>query len=273
MRVFFKDSSVKELTNLVNRYKSGTYDLTMSSTNYIYIATDFPLNHLFVKLGTVVNLVPSTMSVSYWSGKTWTPVVHLNDYTNGFSNSGFVEFTPNRNSNWNLDTTSGNGNQVTGLESITVYDQYWTRISFSVSLTPAVDVEYIGNVFSDDDDLYAEFPLFNDSNFLTCFEAGKTTWEEQHVKAAELIIQDLVRKNIIIGAEQLLDRNILRPAAVSKVAEIIFNAFGKDYVDQLNRSKNEFINRMDLSKYIVDINNNAIKDTKENAANQGWLTR
>lgn len=273
MRVFFKDSVITEITNKVNRYKSGTYDLTIVPGNYIYIATDFPLSHLYVKLGAIVNAVSANMSIQYWSGKAWSNAVNINDYSESFSQSGFIEFTPDRRASWDMDDTNGGNNQVTGLETITVYDQYWTRISFSASLTTNIAIEYIGSMFSNDDDLYAEYPLFNDSNFLECFENGKTTWEEQHVKAADLIVQELIRKNIIIGSEQILDRNILMPAAVCKVAEIIFNAFGKDYVDQLQRCKEEFKNRIDLSKFVVDINNNAIKDAKENEATQGWLSR
>ena len=81
------------------------------------------------------------------------------------------------------------------------------------------------------------------------------------------------RKNIIFGSEQILDKSILIPASVSKVAEIIFNSFGNDYVDQLNRARAEYDKRMDLSRFIVDDNNNAIKDHYEIKNSQGWLSR
>jgi len=273
MRAFFKSGSVTEITKQVNSYKSETYSLSMTDSDYIYLSFDFPTNHFFVKMGSVVNTVNSNMSIDYWTGQGWEPVVHKNDYTEALSSSGMVEFTPNRQSSWNIGSTNSSGSNITGLESITVYDQYWVRISFSADLDPSINLNYIGNVFSSDEDLFSEFPVFNDSNFLTGFETGKTTWEEQHVKAADLIIQDLKRKNVIVGKEQLLDISILAPASVCKVAEIIFNAFGKDYVEQLNRAKAEYATRIDLSKFLVDVTNDGIKDLGENTVSQGWLSR
>jgi hypothetical protein len=274
MRVFFKDgNNVLEITKQINKYKSDVYSLTMTSSDAIYIATDFPMNHLFVKMGAALNEQSSSMIIDYWSGQGWSPVVHTNDYSEAFSQSGFIEFTPDRYSSWIMASTNSNGQLVTGLESVIVYDKYWTKISFTNDLTAAIDLEYIGNIFSEDDDLFSEFPLFNDSTFLNCFENGKTTWEEQHVKAADLIIQDLKRKNVIIGSEQLLDRSILLPASVCKVAEIIFNAFGKDYTEQLDRAKNEYSKRIDLSKFSVDSNNNGIEDAFDIGIVQGWVSR
>lgn len=274
MRVFFKDgSNIQEITKQINKYKSDTYMLTMTSSDAIYIASDFPLNHFFIKVGAVVNESPSEMIIDYWSGQGWTPVVNKNDYTEAFSQSGFVEFTPDRDVSWTCESSSYGSNSVQGLESIVVYDKYWLKISFTNNLDPSIDLEWLGNLFSQDDDLFSEFPIFNDQTFLTAFETGKTNWEEQHVKAAELIIQDLKKKNVIFGAEQILDQNVFLPSSVCKVAEIIFNAFGKDYQDQLNGARNEYMKRIDLSKYLIDKNNNGIEDAVDVVSFEGWLSR
>jgi len=100
-----------------------------------------------------------------------------------------------------------------------VYDKYWVRISFDLTLGATCALSFIGNKFSDDTDLFYEYPIFNSSNFLTAFKSGKTDWEEQHVKAAELIIDDLQKKSVIIGAGQILDRKKFIGASVCKVAE------------------------------------------------------
>jgi hypothetical protein len=274
MRIFFKDvSNVIEITKQINTYKSDTYMFTMNSTDAIYIASDFPLNHFFVKMGTVLNESPSEMIIDYWSNQGWLPVVNKNDYTEAFSQSGFVEFTPDRDHHWLRENTNSSGQSVQGLESIVVYDKYWTRIQFTNSLDAGIELEWIGSKFSDDDDLFSEYPIFNDSTFLTSFESGKIDWEEQHVKAANLIIQDLKKKNVIIGPEQVLDRSIMLPASVCKTAEIIFNAFGKDYNEQRLAARNEYDRRIDLSAYAVDTNNNGILDAVDVQMKQGWLSR
>jgi hypothetical protein len=274
MRVFFKEgSNVLEISKQINRYKSDTYLMSLSTSDGIYIASDYPLNHFYIKMGAVKNESPSNVIIDYWSASGWNPVVHQNDYTEAFSQSGFIEFTPDRDASWTLSNSNSNGQNITGLENITVYDKYWTRITVDADLDDNIELEFIGNIFSDDEDLFSEFPIFNDSNFLSCFESGKTDWQEQHVKAADLIIQDLKRKGIIMGPEKILDRDVLLPASVCKVAEIIFNAFGKEYEDQIKRARNEYDKRLDLSNYLVDTNNNGIMEAVDVSYKQGWLSR
>jgi hypothetical protein len=247
--------------------------MSLATSDAIYIGSDFPLNHLYVKMGAVVNDINSVIAIHYWDGSNWISAVNVNDYTYAFSQSGFIEFTPDRDEQWLMESTNSSGQFVTDLQTVTVYDKYWLRITVSVTLKNNVELQWIGNKFSEDEDLFAEYPIFNDSTFLTSFETGKTSWEEQHIKAADLIIQDMKRKNIILGSEQILDRDILTPASVAKVAEIIFNAFGSDYVEQRQHAKEEYSRRIDLSKYGVDTNNNAIVDAADVRYSQGWLSR
>lgn len=274
MRIFFKESSnITEVTKQINKYKSDTYLMSMGTSDALYIAGDFPFNHLYIKMGDVVNDINSSIIIDYWDGTNWVSAVSINDYTYAFSQSGFIEFTPDRDEQWLRESSKASGESITGLESITVYDKYWMRITVSANLKNNIELHWIGNKFSDDDDLYSEFPLFNDNTFLTSFESGKMNWEEQHVKAAELIIQDLKRKNVILGKEQILERDILMPASVAKVAEIIFNAFGRDYAENKLSAKEEYLRRIDLSKYVVDTNNNGITDAVDVPYSQGWLSR
>jgi len=274
MRIFIKEgSAIKEVSKTLNSYTSGTTIATITSMDAIYLAVDFPMNHFYLKMGTVLNAESSVMSVQYWNGEDWISSVHVNDYTDALSNSGMVEFTPDRDEAWMRDDTNDNGNEITDLESIKVYDKYWIKIKFSASLTAAIELLWIGILFSTDSDLFSEFPIFNDSSFMLAFKVGKTSWEEQHVKAAELIIQDLKRRNVIIGPEQILEYNLLLPASVCKTAEIIYNAFGNDYLSQRDSARAEYKQRCDLSKFILDTNNNGIIDHYEVSESQGWMSR
>lgn len=274
MRIFFKDGpQITEITKQINSYKSDTYLMTLTPSDAIYIATDFPMNHLFIKMGYNANVVNASLSVHYYGSQGWAASVNTNDYTNCFLKSGFVEFTPNKDVPWLLSNTNSNGQSVDGLEGVTVYEQYWTKLTVNQSLTENIELEYIGHKFSEDEDLFSEFPIFNDSSFLAGFEAGKTNWEEQAIKAADLIIQDLIKKSVIIGPEQILNRNVLLPASVCKVAEIIFNAFGRDYVEQRLLAKEEYARRLDLSRYVVDQNNNGVIEPVDVRFKQGWLSR
>jgi hypothetical protein len=274
MRVFHKaGSDIVEISKQVGRYNTAPYEISYTAGDFIYLAVDFPMNHFWVKIGDVNNDISAEMSVHYWSNNEWVEVVDLNDETVAFASSGFVSFTPNRDEPWEKESSNYSGESVDGLEDIVVYDKFWVRISFDQTLTSDVELKFIGSVFSSDDDLYSEYPIFNDSNFKTAFASGKTNWEEQHCVASELIIQDLKRKNVILGKEQILERSILVPASVSKVAELLFNAFGRDYNDSREAAKNNYDKRIDLSQYIIDKNSDGIPDPKEITHRQGWLSR
>lgn len=264
MRIFCNNF---EITKEVERYDSKVYLLNYNLGDYIYIASDFPFNHIYFKMGAVKNTGAAGMKVEYYS-TSWNEVVELRDDTEGLTKDGFIEFTPNRNFGWAQAVDSS----LTGQATV-VYYKYWTRISFDDSLSADIELSFVGNKFSDDEDLFSEFPVFNDANFLSAFKSGKTSWEEQHIKAAELIIQDLQKKQIIIAKEQILDRKKFIGASTYKTAEIIFTAFGNDYQEQRKIAKEEYSKRLDLSQYSVDLNASGAIEPNEIYVRSGWMSR
>lgn len=264
MRILFKNT---EITKEIGRIDSSSYVMSYEVGDFIYVASDFPFNHLFIKMGAVKNAINANMKIEYYGSNQWEDAVELRDETNALKSDGFVEFTPNKDRGW-----SSEDSEDVGVTKV-LYDKYWTRISFDVDLTESIAISYIGHKFSDDTDLFSEYPIFNDSGFLTSFQAGKTTWEEQHVKAADIIIQDLQKKNVIIAPEQILDRNKFIGAAVCKTAEIIYMAFGNDYLEQRRAAREEYSQRLNLSQYNVDANGDGILSKPEITTRQGWLSR
>jgi hypothetical protein len=266
MRIFHGN---KEITKEISRTDSLSYSMTYLSGEYIYIASDFPFNHLYIKMGAIKNATPASMTVEYNASSGWNSIVELRDETLALSQDGYVEFTPNRDNSWPRLYSS----QDVPNTSVIVYDKYWTRVSFDANLDSPVEISFIGNKFSDDEDLYLEYPVFDDSVFLTAFKAGKSDWEDQCIRASEVIVADLIRKNVIVSAEQILDRKVFTSACVCKTAEMIFTSFGNDYEEQRKLAKSEYASRMDLSRYKVDNNNNAILDVGDVKNSQGWLSR
>lgn len=264
MRIFHDNV---EITKELIRLNGVHVDIDYVLGDFIYIATDLPFNHFYLKIAAPANNVPASMKVEYY-GTKWNEVVDLKDETNAFFNDGFVEFTPNRDDSWSSVDTSAD----LGLTKI-VYDKYWVRISFDATLKANCELSFLGNKFSDDIDLFHEYPIFNNADFLAAFEVGKGDWEVQHVKAAEIIIQDLIKKRVIIAPEQILDRRKFIGASVCKTAEIIYTAFGNDYLEQKKEAVAEYSRRLDISQYSVDGNNDAILDPVESQVRQGWLSR
>lgn len=264
MRIFHDDL---EITKDLIKLDEAHVDISYVLGDFIYIASDLPFNHFYLKHAPPANNIPATMKVEYY-GSSWNEVVDLKDETNAIFTDGYIEFTPNRNAGWTRASSSADF----GLGKI-VYDQYWIRISFSATLKTNCELSFLGNKFSDDTDLFHEYPIFNNADFLMAFETGKSNWEGQHIKAAEIIIADLIKKRVIVAPEQILDRRKFIGASVCKVAEIIYTAFGNDYLEQKKEASNEYHRRLDISQYSTDTNANAILEPVELQTRQGWLSR
>jgi hypothetical protein len=273
-RVIYSDNGVlSDFSTELNKYKSGTSTINLvAAQDYLYIGSRLPFNNLYIKMDTL-NTNPSVMTVEYWDGDTWASVVELIDETSGFTSSGYITFAPDRNSSWTLDDTNYDTATITGLENITIYNMHWIRLSFSVNFSSGTKIQWLGTLLSEDNDLYAEFPDFSKTSVKTSFEAGKTSWEEQAVRASSLLVEDLIDNGIIIDAGQILIRSDYKNANVQKTAELIYSAFGDDFVDQKAAAQAEYKRRLDKKIHRVDKNNNAIEDQVEIKNESGFLKR
>jgi hypothetical protein len=270
--LYSNNGTIEDFSVALSSYSQGSKTFTyVAGEDYLYIGSRLPFNHIYFKFS-----APSSNSVSmnveYYDGNAWVSAVEVIDETSGFTQSGFVQFTPDRQTGWQQRSTNYGGETVEGLESVNIYDLYWTRMSFSGNLTAAT-ITWVGNLFSNDSDLGTEYPDLVRPNTLTSFKAGKTNWEEQHVRAAQILVDDLVNKGIVCGAGQILDWREFTNASIHKVAEIAFNAFGDDYVDNTIAARKEYNERLSKRFYRVDKNNNAVEERVEMHRPVGYFTR
>lgn len=273
-RALFSDNgTLSDFSRAVDDYKVGTKVVpVIASEDAIYIGSRLPFNHLFFKLKTP-NTATSALNAKYWDGNSWQSFVEMIDETDGFKQSGFVNFTPDRNKPWLMSSTNYGGQTIPELSSVVIYDLYWIKFTFTVDLDLTTELQWIGNLFSSDADLGGEYPDFVRPNVKTAFEAGKTTWEEQHAIAARILIDDLVNKDVIDDSAQILNRSDYTLAAVHKVAEIIANAFGDDYADQKKAAREEYSQRMKKRVQRVDVNKNGSEEVVERVNSTGWIGR
>lgn len=267
-RIFYSDNAILvDLSTTLNDYHNATYPISgfIAAQDAIYIGNSVPFNHVYFKLS-AYNTNSAIMSVSYWNGREWIAAAEVIDETSvvgkSFGQSGFVTWTPSKDELWSMDDTNYKSSTVTGLTSVVIYDQYWLKISFSANLS-AISLDWIGQKFSDDDTLGAEFPDLVRPAVMTAWETGKTSWEEQHVIAADIIGKDLMAKGLILEKGQILDRFDLDRPAVQKVAEIIYGGLGADYADQKAAARKEYDNRLNVALPKVDANMNGRIDSTE----------
>jgi hypothetical protein len=273
-RVFFSDNGIlRDISVNLNKYDEIESNITyVSGEDYIYIGSRLPFNSLFFKVITP-NELPSNMYVEVWDGDSWEFVNELIDETGAFSKSGYITFTPDRDDGWLMENTSADGGFIPGLETLKIYDKYWMRISFDADLSDPISLTWVGHVFADDLDLTSEYPDLGKSSVKSAFKAGKTNWEEQLVRASEVVIEDLMINRNIIDSSQILDRYDYRSATIQKCAEIIFNAFGDDFVDQKQRAREEYQRRLSIPTKKIDLNANAVEEVYEARNTQGWFSR
>lgn len=273
-RIFYSDNGIlRDLSVNLNKYDSieSEFDY-ISGEDYIYIGSRLPFNSLYFKVITQ-NEMPANMYVEVWDGENWEFVNELIDETGAFQKSGYITFVPDRDTGWNMEDTNSGGNIITGLDSLKIYDKYWMRISFDADLSSGVSLSWVGHLFADDSDIGSEYPDLAKASVKAAFKTGKTDWEEQLVRASEIVIEDLMINRVILDSSQLLDRYDYRSATIQKAAEIIFNAFGDDFVDQKQRAREEYQRRLSIPTKKIDTNNNAVEEPSESLHQQGWLSR
>jgi hypothetical protein len=273
--IYSKNGALQDASLVLNNFYSGTkaFDY-IAGQDYIYIGARMPFNHIYIKMGAVVNAVIScAIRVEYFDGVLWRDVVEVIDDTNQLTKSGVIQFTPNKRYSWTRRSTKDEGEVVAGLDTITIYDRYWLRISFTQDLTPAVEIDWVGNIFAEDMDLYGEFPEFAKAAFKAGFKLGKLDWFEQHAIAGKLVVDELSNLGVIQDKGQILDWRNFTLAAVSKCAEVIYNSMGDDYLDQRNSAREEFKARVSKRNALTDQNNDAIEQPDEVVNTTGWLSR
>ena len=275
-RILWKDgATLRDLSVELNNYRGQNVLFNYEVGDYLYIGTFLPFNHRHFELA-VPNAVQFATTVEYWNGDGWQAAVDIVDFSESFTKSGIIRFVPDdQKQNWASEQYSYDLPELAGTS---IYDKFWLRISFDQTLTATTELKHVGFKFSDDDMLYGRYPDLNNQRFRNNFEPTeplntKLDWTEQHFIAAEAIVRDMKRKQIIVSQDQILDFSLLSEASIHKVAEIIYAALGEAY--EANRLKvREYYNiALNQGKQPVDGNMNARLDSGERFNMSGRMSR
>jgi hypothetical protein len=272
------NGTLRDLSAALNDIHETTSTLALvAAEDFVYIGSKLPFNHRHFYVASP-NAAASVASVAIWDGSAWTAAVDVVDQTAvagaTLAQSGVISWRTERNASWSAAESTEDMTD-SGLTSLKIYDMYWVRLAFSGNLTGSTALQYVGHRFADDADLAAYYPDLVRSSMLTAFATGKTTWAEQHYVAAEEIIRALGRRNTIWTPDQLLAWEELTLAAVHKVAENIFFAFGKDYTEQRVEARNRYLEELGQS-LTVDEDEDGHEDeeeTRRESITQGTMVR
>ena len=183
---------------------------------------------------------------------------------NLLAQSGIISWSIDRNAAWSRESTT---EDITGLTDFKIYDKFWARLTLSATPSGSCAIKYIGAKFSSDSDLAIEYPELLRTSLLQQFDpndSSKADWNDQHLKAADVIISELKKKNVIISDAQILDWESLKLVSVHRVAMMIFSNLGKDYDSDFSKAKKEYQDRISrLNSFDVDRDLDGRQDIEE----------
>lgn len=240
---------VTDITSLVTDINNAGTSLTIDVADSIFIGTPLPFNALYLRLGTTLNTVDSSMSFSFWDASTFRAFLSTQDGTKiaakTLAKSGVVqlivkdEYMP----------CSNDSVYVTGIEIDGYYDLYWTKISFSVK-TSAVNLLYIGQLFLESDEaLYMEYPDLKADQYKKAFSASKVDFLDQRIIATDRVISELIAKNVVCNPESFMDWRVMKEAALHKTAELIYKSLGIKYKEDAIAANKSFVAALDVKKF------------------------
>lgn len=266
-RVLFNSTDISQS---VNDFRTGTAAFAYTTGGYLYIGSILPFNNLWFEMG-VANAVAANVSVDIWFGHSWAPAVDVLDWTGGLTGTGRLQWSTDINKGWDIEQYS---KDVTGLPTTSaIYNMYWLRLSWNATLTNTTTIKYIGQKFSEDIHLYSFYPDLNNSTVKTSFAASKTDWNEQHYMAVEHIVRDLRKSGLIISRGQILDYSLLMDASCHKVAEIVYQAFGDPYLEQLKLARASYKDTSQIKFLNLDRLPNGRLDPVERSLSTTFVTR
>jgi hypothetical protein len=258
-----------DLTTSLVDFRSGVSAFPYTSGQYLYVGSFMPFNNLWFEVGTA-NTNATTVSVSNWFGNSWVPAVDIRDESAGLTATGRLSWSTDRLKGWDREQTS---EDVDGVTSFKIYWKYWARISWSNAMSGSTSLRYVGQKFSTDTILATYYPDLGNADLKSGFAVGKTNWDDQHYMAAEAIIADLKRGDIIVSGSQILDWMMFQEASCHKVAEIVYKAFGQPYFEQLKQARADYLSAKKVNFNTVDLNQNGNIDPAERYFSTSFLTR
>lgn len=277
MRAIFSDNgTLSDYTVQLNNFRSQTVTMPFTaSQDYLYIGSRLPFNHLHFDVSTANN-VASAVSVDLWWASAWHAALDVIDATatSGVSlaQSGVISWVPDSNKGWDA---WGRNDTENGLQTLNIFDLYWCRIKWSVTLLNTTALKFIGQKFATDDQLYTYYPNLNQADLKAAYgnSPSKVDWNEQHYAAAREIASELERTRVLLTRDQILDVNLFQEAGIHKCAELIYQGMGKDYRQQMQDARAAFKNALALKSLRLDKDADATLDWFEVSNTVGTLFR
>lgn len=249
-------------------FNIGEFTTIVTNTDYIYVGYYKPINSLYFH-SEQVNTNESVMSIDYYNGTTFTPLVGLVDRTEGFTKRNFIDWSRNQ--------------EDEAVITVNAIEQYWYRISLDVDSTDII-FNGINLLFSNDDHIKGLKPWILDARY---YGTGTTSYVAYHQEARDLIIQRMrnegkvkVKNSKLANINQfdILDRFELQMASRYMALSLIYSDRFSDnandkYVADAKRYMEMGLNNLSLYLLSLDEDDDGKEDTAEPIVISHRITR
>ena len=233
----------------------------VAAEDYFYFGRYKPFDAVYLEMK-VANTVTNTLAVEYWDGSAFVTVENKLDDTNGLKRSGFLQW--DKPSDWEATTVNAE-------------ELYWIRFKPSVDLSLTTEIQGMGLLFSDDQDLNGVYP-----GIISYLNNTETSFVLRHENSRNLIVQDIRNRGFtkkpvgLSGYEQIDEWDFLRineckQWSVYLTLSNIFSSLQSNDSDMYKEKADDYQQKADLYKaafYLtLDKNDDGIAGASETAGN------
>lgn len=273
-RVIHKDNTVlTDVSAILSDPHVGERALSVvAAEDALYLGSDMPFNHRFLMVQKK-NTVAGSISISVWDGDEFVACEDVQDFTSvdgvPFARSGMIRFSLPQNTGWGKVYDSSEidaaGDDLSSLKSKA---RYWIKVTFSAAFD--FELRYVGFAFARDLDLNTYYPQLNTERVMTAFNKGvpMNNWERLHVLAAEEIIRDLRKDEIVFSPNQVLNPETFTDAACHKLAEMAYSpgALANEGIVEFAQGKY----KQAMAKMVFDVDTDGDGRLDEEEKKAGW---
>lgn len=254
-----------ETTSDTATLQSGELAFVLLTSDFFHVGFKGKFGARFFDMGTA-NTNAATLTLEYFDGTTFQPLIDVIDQTNGFTKSGFISWlnVEDWQKNEQIPITSPDGDDI---------ELFYIRISTDTNFSAGTTLNAVINLFSDDEAIKPLYPeLISDTRFLP---PNRTDFLDQHLEAKNRVVRRLNQKGIIKDESQIINVNDVSEAAAHAFADIVLSPIATSEAlitirDDARRNFESELTRVNLG---IDKNRDGKVSTTEERMDSGRLFR
>jgi hypothetical protein len=247
---------------------------TAATLPVLYIGQHFPFNNLFFEVNTA-NSNSADLVFHTWDGSAFNLVDDQLDETKSsgatLARDGVVQFSPDADEFWDQIEDTSDSDGPTELQSLSLYNLYWLRVSASDVLSAGTVLDKIAYRFANTQQLDQLDPDL--SQYLTSWTSGKTDWNEQLIVASDMVVSDLKRMNKIKHPGNILRIDEISWATAYKTLSMIYTMLGPDFTFRKEQADKEYKRLINMNLFTFDSNIDGVESAGEITRAKAGLVR